>query len=49
MYMDDIKRFDENEKELETIIQAVRIYGDNIWIACGMEKGAMFIRKSRKW
>ena len=26
MYMDDIKLFAKNEKELETLIQAVRIY-----------------------
>ena len=26
IYMDDIKLFAKNEKELETLIQAVRIY-----------------------
>ena len=29
MYMDDIKLFAKNEKELETLIQAVRIYSDD--------------------
>ena len=33
MYIDDIKLFAKNEKELETFIQAVRIYCPNI----GME------------
>ncbi len=33
MYMDDIKLFAKNEKELETLIQTVRIYSQNI----GME------------
>ena len=32
MYMDDIKLFAKNEKELETLIQAVRIYSQDIGI-----------------
>ena len=32
MYMDDIKLFAKNEKELETLIQAVRIYSQYIWM-----------------
>ena len=35
MYMDDIKLFAKNEKELEILIQALRIYSDDI----GMEFG----------
>ena len=35
MYMDDIKLFTKNEKEVETLIQAVRIYSLEI----GMEFG----------
>ena len=35
MYMDDIKLFAKNEKELEALIHAVRIYSQNI----GMEFG----------
>ena len=30
MYMDDIKLFAKNEKELETLINAVRIYSQEI-------------------
>ena len=33
VYMDDIKPFVKNEKELETLIQAVRVYSQDI----GME------------
>ena len=33
MYMDDIKQFAKNEKELETLKQAVKIYSEDI----GME------------
>ena len=35
MYMDDIKLFAKNEKELETLIHAVRIYSRDL----GMEFG----------
>ena len=30
MYMDDIKLFEKNEKELETLIHAVRIYSQDM-------------------
>ena len=32
MYMDDIKLFANNEKELENLIQIVRIYSQDIGI-----------------
>ena len=35
MYMDGIKQFSKKEKELETLIQTVRIYSDDI----GMKDG----------
>ena len=38
MYMDDTKLFAKNEKELETKISAVRIYGDDIEMVFGIEK-----------
>ncbi len=31
MYMDDIKLFAKNEKELEALIKTVRIYRNGIW------------------
>ena len=43
--MDDAK----NEKKLETLIQAVRIYSQNIGMEYGREKCAMLIMRSRKW
>ena len=48
-YMDDIKLFAKNEKELETLIQAVRIYSDDIGLEFGIEKCAMLIMKSKWW
>ena len=37
MYMDDIKLFAKNEKELETLINAVRIYSQDIGMEFGTE------------
>ena len=38
MYMDDIKLFAKNEKELKTLIHAVRIYSQDIGMEFGIEK-----------
>ena len=46
MYMDIIKQFVKNQKEVETLIQAVRIYSDDIGTEFGREKCAMLIMKS---
>ena len=49
MYMDVIKLFAKNEKELETRIKAVRIYINEIGMEFDIEKCAMLIMRSRKW
>ena len=46
--MDDIKLFAKNEKELETLIQAVRIYSQDIGMEFGIEKCVMLVMKSGK-
>ena len=38
MYIDVIKLFVKNEKELETLIQTVRIYNQNIEMEFGIKK-----------
>ena len=51
MYLNDIKLFAKNEKKknkLETLIQAVRIYSQDIGIKYGIEKCTMQIMKSGK-
>ena len=48
MYMDDIKLFAKNEKELETLIHTVRIYSQDIGMEFGIEKCALLVRKSGK-
>ena len=48
MYMDDIKLFAKNENDLETLIQTVRIYSQDIGMKFGIEKFAMLVMKSGK-
>ena len=48
MYMDDIKLFAKNEKELKTLIHTVRIYSRGIGMEFGIEKCAMLVMKSGK-
>ena len=48
MYMDDIKLFTKNEKELETLIHTVRIYSQDIGMEYGIEKCARRVMKSGK-
>ena len=48
MYMDDIKLFAKNKKELETLIDAVRIYSQDKGIEFGIGKCAMLVMKSGK-
>ena len=46
--MDDIKLFAKNEKELETLIHAVRIYSQDTGMEFGIEKCAMLVMKNGK-
>ena len=46
--MDDVKLFAKNKKELETLINAVRIYNQDLGMEFGMEKCAMLGMKSGK-
>ena len=48
MYMDDIKLFAKNERELENLMHAVRIYSQDIGMESGIEKYAMLVMKSIK-
>ena len=48
MYMDDIKRFANNEKELETPIHIIKIYSRDIGMEFGIEMRAMLVMKSGK-
>ena len=48
MYMDDIKLFAKNKKELETLIHTVRIYSRDVGMEFGIEKSSMLVMKSGK-
>ena len=48
MYIDVIKLLAKKEKELETLIHAVRIYSQNIGMEFGIEKCAFLVIKSGK-
>ena len=48
MYMDDIKLFAKNGKELETLIQTVRIHSQDRGMEFGIEKCPMLVMKSGK-
>ena len=48
MYTDDIKLSAKNEKKLETLEEAVRIYSLDIGMEFGIEKCTMLVMKSRK-
>ena len=45
MYMDDIKLFAKNEKELETLIHAVRIYSQDLGMEFGIKNVPCFLWK----
>ena len=46
MYVDEIKQFAKTEKELETLMHAVRIYKHDIEMEFGIEKCAMLVMKT---
>ena len=46
--MDVIKPFAKNEKELETLIQAIRIYSQDLGMEFGIENCAMPIIRNGK-
>ena len=47
-YMDDIKLLAEDDKKLETLKQAVRIYSNDIGMEFNIQKCSILIMKSRK-
>ena len=48
MYRDDIKLFAKNEKELETLIHAIRICSQDIGMEFSLEKCSMLVMKNGK-
>ena len=48
MYMDDMQIFAKKDKELQTLVQIIRIYSQSVGMILGTEKYAMLIIKGRK-
>ena len=48
MYMDDIKLFPKNENELETLIQTIKIYSQDIGMEFGIEKSHANNKKQKR-
>ena len=48
MFFDDMKLFAKNEKELENLKLAVRIFTDDVWMEFGKEKCAKLIMRCEK-
>ena len=48
MYLDDIKLFAKNEKELETLIHALRKNSQDVRMEFDRETYAMLVKKSSK-
>ena len=46
--MDSIKLFAKNEKELDTLIQAVRIYSDDRGMEYSIEKCALLMMRRKQ-
>ena len=49
MYMDYIKLFAKNEKQLETVRHEGRIYRQDTGMEFGIEKCAILVMKNGKW
>ena len=48
LYLNDIKHFAKNQKELETLIKNLRIYSQDIGMEFGIEKCTFLVTKSAK-
>ena len=48
LFMDDLKLFGKNEKELESLVQTVRIFSDDIGMKFGLDKCAVMTMKRGK-
>ena len=46
MFVDDTKLFAKNKRELETLIQGIRIYCRDIGMEFGIEKCTMLVMKA---
>ena len=49
LYMDDLKLFAKNEKDIDSLVQTVRIFSDDIGMKFGLEKcAAMTLKRGKR-
>ena len=48
LYMDDLKLYAKNEKELDSLVQTVRVFSNDIGMQFGLDKCAVLIKKRGK-
>ena len=48
LYIDDLKLYAKNEKELDSLVQTVRVFSKDIGMDFGIEKCSMLIMKRGK-
>ena len=46
--MDDLKLYAKSERELDSLIQTVRIFSDDVGMVCGLDKSAVLVLKRGK-
>ena len=46
--MDNLKLYSRNEKGLDSLVQTVRVFSEDIGMEFGIEKCAMLVMKKRK-
>ena len=48
LFMDDLKLYSRNEKELDSLVQTIHIFSKDIAMEFGIEKCAMLVIEKRK-
>ena len=48
LFMDDLKLYSRNEKELDSLVHAIRIFSKDVGMEFGIEKCAMLVIEKRK-
>ena len=48
LFMDDLKLYNRSEKGLDSLVQTVRVFSEDIGMEFGIEKGAMLVMEKGK-
>ena len=47
LFVDDLKLYSQSEKGLDSLVQTVRVFSEDIGMECGIEKCAMLVMEKR--